>query len=42
MVFSSQLFLFYFLPVALALYYAVDAALRRALAWQPESNPADV
>jgi putative hydroxymethylpyrimidine transport system permease protein len=33
--------LFTLILLALALYYAVDAALRRALAWQPESNPAD-
>jgi putative hydroxymethylpyrimidine transport system permease protein len=33
--------LFTLILLALALYYAVDAGLRRALAWQPDSNPAD-
>lgn len=33
--------LFTLIMLALALYYTVDAVLRRALAWQPESNPAD-
>jgi len=32
--------LFTLILLALALYYAVDAGLRRALAWQPDSNPA--
>ncbi|MDH3236807.1 MAG: ABC transporter permease [Alphaproteobacteria bacterium] len=33
--------LFTLILLSLALYYTVDAVLRRALAWQPESNPAD-
>jgi len=33
--------LFTLILLSLTLYYTVDAVLRRALAWQPESNPAD-
>jgi len=33
--------LFTLIMLALVLYYAVDAVLRRALAWQPDSNPTD-
>jgi len=33
--------LFTLILLALAVYYAVDAAMRRLLSWQPESNPAD-
>ena len=27
--------------IAVALYFAMDAALRRALPWQADSNPSD-
>jgi len=33
--------LFTLVIVAVGLYFAVDTALRRALAWQPETNPAE-